>query len=283
MVKLTSLKNLGRTSVENNKDYFFVDVEALIPGKYQPRINFDEQELISLSESIKSSSIIEPLIVREIDTNKYEVIAGERRLRAAKLAGLTTVPVIKKSISDKEAVAFSIIENIQRKDLNPIEEATGLYRLKTEFKYTDEQIANHIGRSRSAVTNMLRILNLSVDTKSLINKGLIDFGHAKVLLSLDTSLQYEVAKQIIKEDLSVRATEMVVKKISSKKYLQTQNLVSLWDQQIQMWRDKLSSKIDFPIKVNINKKGHGYITIQFDNLARAEWLIENLNTDSKLP
>jgi ParB family chromosome partitioning protein len=192
------------------KNYAEVSIKQVIPGPSQPRQHMDQAELQELSDSIRSQGILQPLVVRLNDKKEYEIIAGERRYRAAKLAGLDQVPVIIKDVSDETAVAMALIENIQRSDLNPMEEALGLERLSREFQLTHQQIAQSVGKSRATVSNLLRLLTLNADVQDLLRQQKIDMGHAKVLLAVKGPLQSTLAAQVVEEGLSVRETEMLL-------------------------------------------------------------------------
>ena len=185
-------------------------VGALRPGKYQPRTRMDETSLAELAESIKARGVIQPIVVRAVGDGQYEILAGERRWRAARMAGLEHVPAIVRDVPDEAALGIGLIENIQREDLNPIEEAQGLKRLIDEFKLTHEQVARAIGRSRAGVTNLLRLLELATAVQAMLLEGRIDMGHARALLALSKARQVEVAEQVAAKGLSVRETERLV-------------------------------------------------------------------------
>lgn len=188
-------------------------LDSLKPGKYQPRTRMDQDSLAELAESIKSQGVIQPVLVRKIDGGQYEIIAGERRTRAARLAGLTEVPVVLREVPDNAAAAMALIENIQREDLNPLEEAQGLARLISEFSLTQEEAAQRIGRSRSAVANLLRLINLPKPLQDMIYAGELDMGHARALLMLKGQVQLELAQEVKAKGLSVRAVEELVHKL----------------------------------------------------------------------
>jgi ParB family chromosome partitioning protein len=182
-------------------------LDALVPGRYQPRTRMDEGALFELAESIKAQGIMQPILVRPLASGKYEIIAGERRSRAARLAGLEQVPVLVREVPDHAALAMALIENIQREDLNPLEEAQGIRRLIDEFAFTHEQAAQAVGRSRAAVSNLLRLLNLAPPVQDMLQAGDLDMGHARALLALDGAAQVQVAQQVHAKRLSVRETE----------------------------------------------------------------------------
>ena len=186
-------------------------VSALRPGKYQPRTRMDEASLAELAASIRVRGVIQPIVVRTVGTSQYEILAGERRWRAARIAGLERVPAVVREVPDDAALGIGLIENIQREDLNPLEEANGLKRLIEEFKLTHEEVAGAIGRSRAGVTNLLRLLELAAPVQEMLQDGRIDMGHARALLALSKSRQVEVAGQVAARGLSVRETEALVR------------------------------------------------------------------------
>ncbi len=187
-----------------------LQLDSLVPGRYQPRSQMDEGALYELAESIKSQGVMQPVLVRALPEGKFEIIAGERRTRAARLAGLDTVPVLVKDVDDRSALAMALIENLQREDLNPLEEARGIARLIDEFGYTHEQAGQAVGRSRTATSNLLRLLNLASAVQTMLLAGDIDMGHARALLPLDKAQQIQAAQQVLARRLSVRETERLV-------------------------------------------------------------------------
>ncbi len=187
-----------------------LQLDSLVPGRYQPRSQMDEGALYELAESIKSQGVMQPVLVRALPDGKFEIIAGERRTRAARLAGLDTVPVLVKDVDDRSALAMALIENLQREDLNPLEEARGIARLIDEFGYTHEQAGQAVGRSRTATSNLLRLLNLASAVQTMLLAGDIDMGHARALLPLDKAQQIQAAQQVLARRLSVRETERLV-------------------------------------------------------------------------
>ena len=204
---------LGDISVAEEKKQHLqsLPIESMQRGKYQPRKDLNPEKLQELADSIKAQGIIQPIVVRKISFEKYEIVAGERRWRASQLAGLTQIPVVIKEIDDRTAMAMALIENIQREDLNPLEEAEALKRLLDEFEMTHQLIAEAIGKSRTTVTNLLRLMDLHPDVKKLLLSNHLEMGHARALLSLEGSKQVALANKVIKEGLTVRATERLVK------------------------------------------------------------------------
>lgn len=260
----------------------------MVPGMYQPRTRMDEGALYELAESIKAQGIMQPILVRQLhdgpNTGKYEIIAGERRSRAAKLAGLETVPVLVRDVPNEAAAAMALIENIQREDLNPLEEAQGLQRLIKEFGLTHELAAQAVGRSRSAASNLLRLLNLADPVQSMLMAGDIDMGHARALLALDRATQITAANQISAKKMSVREAESLVKKLSAEFNLVPQKPKSEKSRDIKRVEEELSDALTAQVEVRVKKrvKRHGRVeemgelAIQFGSLDELNGLIEKL-------
>lgn len=243
-------------------DYFHCDIELIRPNRYQPRRRFAENELNDLSLSIKNKGILQPLLVRK-DDNGYELIAGERRLRAAKMAGLKQVPVVIKSISDKDMLELTIIENIQREDLNPLETAEAYFQLITEFELTQDQAAERVGKSRSSVANFLRLRQLPEQIKSSIAEGALSMGHARTLLGAPTAaLQTAAYRIVVSKGLSVRQTEALVKRLNTGTKQPLKPLPSTKDRHLSDLSDELSRQ--FGTKVQIKQRGKkGKVEIEF--------------------
>ncbi|MBU0993637.1 MAG: ParB/RepB/Spo0J family partition protein [Proteobacteria bacterium] len=244
-----------------SSDYFLCDINIINPNRYQPRMKFSEQELNELAESIKEQGIIQPLLVRTDDTG-YELIAGERRLRAAKMAGLDKIPVVVKNISDTELLEMAIVENIQRENFTPMEEAEAYHRLLNEFKLTQEEVAKRVGKSRSAVANFMRLRHLPEPIKASISDGTLSMGHARALLGAENPAQQNAAwKTILAKGLSVRKTESLVKQLKSEKII-PEKKPSVSDNYFKDISDGLSRR--FGTKVHIARKGKkGKISIDF--------------------
>lgn len=263
-------------------------LDQLVPGMYQPRTRMDEGALYELAESIKAQGIMQPILVRKLDSGKnagkYEIIAGERRSRAAKLAGLDEVPVLVRNVPNEAAAAMALIENIQREDLNPLEEAQGLNRLIKEFGLTHELAAQAVGRSRSAASNLLRLLNLADPVQSMLIAGDIDMGHARALLALDRATQITAANQISAKKLSVREAESLVKKLSAEFQLVPQKPKKEKTRDMKRVEEELSDLLASQVEVRVKKrvKRHGKledmgeIAIQFGSLESLNGLIDKL-------
>ena len=237
-------------------------IEKLQPGQYQPRTRMDQESLEELASSIRSQGIIQPILVRPVSDSQYEIIAGERRWRAAQIAQLDEVPVLVRDIPDEATLAVALIENIQRENLNPVEEAVGLKRLMDEFELTHEEMAKSIGRSRTAVTNLLRLLSLSHGAKQLLEHGKIEMGHARALLGLPTEQQDYAAAEVYSKRLSVRQTEALVRSYANPKKKTPKPSKS---SDIRSLEDSLSEKLGTKVLVE-DKNGKGKVVIEYKNL-----------------
>jgi len=263
-------------------------LDQLVPGMYQPRTRMDEGALYELAESIKVQGIMQPILVRKLDSGKnagkYEIIAGERRSRAAKLAGLDEVPVLVRNVPNEAAAAMALIENIQREDLNPLEEAQGLNRLIKEFGLTHELAAQAVGRSRSAASNLLRLLNLADPVQTMLMAGDIDMGHARALLALDRATQITAANQVSAKKLSVREAESLVKKLSAEFNLVPQKPKKEKTRDMKRVEEELSDLLTAQVEVRVKKRvkrngkleDMGEVAIQFGSLDALNGLIDKL-------
>jgi ParB family chromosome partitioning protein len=272
---LDSLIPVSEASQGTDPGYFECDIDRIRPNAYQPRRHFPEAELMELSRSIAEQGILQPLVVRSSE-NGYELIAGERRLRAARIAGLRKVPVVLREAGDTEALQMSIVENIQRENLNPIEEAEAYHRLIVEFGLTQEQAADRVGRSRPAVANIIRLRHLPQNIKDSIQEGVLSMGHARALLSTDTTVQQHAAwKEIVSKGLSVRQTESLVKRLKEKKKAAGQAPDSE-DRYLSDVADELSRR--FGTRVRIQRKGkNGSVEIDFYGNDDLDRLIQLFN------
>ena len=263
-------------------------LSELVPGVYQPRTRMDEGALYELAESIKAQGVMQPILVRRLTggehAGKYEIIAGERRFRASRLAGLTEVPVLVRDVPDESAAAMALIENIQREDLNPLEEAQGLQRLIREFGLTHELAAQAVGRSRSAASNLLRLLNLAEPVQTMLMAGDIDMGHARALLSLDRAAQITAGNQIAAKKLSVREAEALVKKIGAEFSLVRQKPQKEKSRDLKRVEEELSdllmAEVEVRVKKRVKRNGRvedmGELAIQFGSLEALNGLIDRL-------
>jgi len=254
-------------------------VEFMVRGRYQPRTEFNEEQLQELADSISKQGIIQPIIVRSISDDpgkpKYEIIAGERRWRAAQLAGMHEVPVVIKKYTDEEAIAVSLIENIQREDLNPIEEATSLDRLIREFGLTHQEAADAVGRSRAAVSNLLRLLSLEPGVKESLAHGELEMGHARALLPLEITVQPSVAKLVIHKGLSVRETEAHVRKLLNPPAKKNKENVTT-DLHISDLQNRLSDTLGAKVVCQHTAKGKGKLVIQYNSLDELDGILEHI-------
>ena len=249
-------------------------VGLLKPGRFQPRTRMDPESIAELSDSIKAQGVIQPILVRPVENGKFEIIAGERRWRASQLAGLTRVPVVIRTVPDKSALAMALIENIQREDLNPLEEATGIQRLVDEFDMTHDAAAQAVGRSRSAVTNLLRLLNLSKAVQDLLMQGKIEMGHARALLAVSGSRQAELAHQIISRGMSVREAEQLVGQAETAR--KTPRKQQRKDRDLQALEEELSEILGTTVTVKTVRGGRGKLTIDYASLDQLDNVLQKL-------
>jgi len=257
------------TSVDDS-ELQYLPIEQLQQGKYQPRKDMSAEALEDLSNSIRSQGIIQPIVVRNVDVNTYEIIAGERRWRAAQLAGIDKIPCIIKNVEDEAAIAIALIENIQREDLNAMEEAIALERLLTEFELTHQEVANAVGKSRTAVSNLLRLNKLNEDVKTLLEHGDIEMGHARALLALEDDLQSNTARTVVAKDLTVRETEALIKKIQApEKVIENREK----DPDTKSLEQNLSEKFGSQVTIAHNKKGKGKLVISYTNLEELDGIV----------
>jgi ParB family chromosome partitioning protein len=252
-----------------------ISIDKLLPGRYQPRKDMSDAALEELSLSIQSQGIIQPIVVRPLDEDKgeYEIIAGERRWRAAKLAQLTEVPCLIKDVPDESAVAIALIENIQREDLNAMEEAIALERLLTEFNLTHQEVATAVGKSRTTVTNLLRLNNLHDEVKTFLENGDIEMGHARALLALDDDLQAEAAGIVATKELTVRETEALIKQIKNP---ETKKEIKEKDQESIDIEKDLTDKLGLKVSVSHNQKGKGKLVISYSKFEELEKLLAKI-------
>lgn len=255
-------------------------IAQLQAGKYQPRTRMDEGALNELAASIKTQGIMQPVLVRPLSGNpggRYEIIAGERRFRAAQLAGLEEIPVLVRDVDDQAAAAMALIENIQREDLNPLEEAQGIARLISDFDFTHEQAAHAVGRSRSAVSNLLRLVNLAQPVQTMLMAGDIDMGHARALLSVDNASQIALASHVVAKRLSVRDTEkLVARALEEQASSATQPRLKDKSGDIVRLEEELSDKLATPVAFKMGPKGRGQMIIDFADLDILEGVLARL-------
>ena len=248
-------------------------VDQLQPGKYQPRTRMNQDALKELAESIKTQGVIQPILVRPVGDNKYEIIAGERRWRASRMAGLQSVPVVIRDIPDNQALAVALIENIQREDLNPLEQAVGIQRLTSEFGMTHQSAAESLGRSRTAVTNLLRLLELAPPVRDMLADGRLDMGHARALLALPALRQVELANEIAAKGMTVRDVEKRVGEWVSRPKPRVPRTV---DRDVARLQEELSQKLGTQVQIKQKSKGRGALIVEYGNLDQLDGLIEKL-------
>jgi len=282
---IPAVGKLGETQVTDQLPNV-LPVSKLQAGKYQPRTRMDEGALAELADSIRSQGIMQPILVRPVDAvkGKYEIIAGERRFRAAQLAGLTEVPVLVREVADENAAAMALIENIQREDLNPLEEAHGVKRLLDEFGLTHEQAATAIGRSRSATSNLLRLLNLANPVQTMLLAGDIDMGHARALLSVDAATQIQFANLIIAKRLSVRDTEKMVAQADKNPAVQNSQKAgkTSGSRDTERLEEALSDQLGTKVTLKVGGKDRGQIVIDFHGWEHCSSLIEKMQLRTSL-
>ena len=265
---------LGTDQEERRETLLTLPVGRIRPGKYQPRTKMDQQALAELAASIRSQGLMQPLLVRPVDRERYELIAGERRWRAAQMAGLDEVPALVRDVPDEAALALSLIENIQRENLNPMEEAAGLQRLVEEFNMTHEQAADAVGRSRSATTNLLRLLKLAKQVQEMVMEGALEMGHARALLALDPARQIEAAHRIAARGLSVRDTEALVQSMLRGKpgAVRTKRT----DRDLARLEEELAGSLGTTVEIRPSKKGSGKLVVHYSSLDHLSELMKKL-------
>lgn len=267
-------RNSSTENADISNERLLLAVDSLQPGKYQPRGEMDEVALTELAESIKKQGLLQPLLVREISPGRYEIIAGERRWRACQQALITHVPVVLRQVDDETAMAMALVENLQREDLNAMDQARAMHRLSTEFALTHQQIAALLCKSRAAVSNYLRLLNLCSDVRRMLEHGDLDMGHARSLLMLDEVLQYQVAQLVVAKNLSVRETEALVERV--KKGMPTSKtkteLAPIFETAIQTLAQHLQTKVS----IKQGKAGKGTLIIHYEDMHNLQKMIGQL-------
>jgi ParB family chromosome partitioning protein len=249
-----------------------IETTRIRPGRYQPRTHMDEQALAELAQSIRAQGLLQPVVVRPVGGG-YELIAGERRWRAAQIAGLAQVPAVVREVPDDAALVMALIENIQREDLNPMEEAAGVQRLIDEFKMTHEQAADAVGRSRSATTNLLRLLKLARPVQDMLMRGAIEMGHARALLALDAARQIELGTRIGAKQLSVRETEALVQRLLRSPAARRRKKS---DRDLARLEDELSERLGTTVEIRTARKGRGKLVLHYSSLDHLEALLKRL-------
>lgn len=250
-------------------------IEQLQRGKYQPRRDMHPEALEELASSIRSQGIMQPIVVRRVEGDKYEIIAGERRWRAAQLAELAEIPAIIKDVPDEAAIAMALIENIQREDLNPVEEAVALNRLQKEFELTQQEVAQAVGKSRATVANLMRLLSLEDEVRVMVERGDLDMGHARALLSLQGAHQSDAARTVVGKGYTVRQTEALVKRLLTEAEHKKAKPDPV-DADVSRLQERVSDTVGLPVKMHYNSAGKGKITFAYSKLEELEGLLERL-------
>ncbi len=252
-------------------------IEMIQRGKYQPRRDMDQGALEELADSIRQQGIMQPIVVRPVSESKYEIIAGERRWRATQLANLDRIPAIVRDVPDEAAIAMSLIENIQRENLNAMEEAIALQRLQDEFELTQADVAKAVGKSRSTVTNLLRLINLTDEVKLMLEHGDLEMGHGRAMLTLDEDIQLQVARQVETKSLSVRQTEALVRKLQNQaETAQSQVVPKKLDSNIQSLQEQLSEKLGAEVQIDHGQKGKGKLLIKYSSLDELDGILAHI-------
>jgi len=264
-------ESAGRDSLRS------LPLDLISPGPFQPRSIFDADRMQELAESIRHQGVIQPVVVRVRGNNDYELIAGERRWRAAQIAGIEKIPAIIRDVPDEIAVAMALVENIQRENLNPIEEATALRRLVDEFQMTHQEAGDAVGRSRSAVSNLLRLLELSHEVRELVDAKHLEMGHARALLTLEPSMQAQAAREVVSRKLSVRETEQLVRRMKSPQTPKKHDT----DPDIQHLQDRLADKLCARVKLTHNARGKGKLVIAYNSPDELEGILAHMGLEAE--
>ncbi len=273
----TDLPQAQPTDQEPNRDGALkhIPVDLIQRGKYQPRTDMHEEALEELSASIKNQGVMQPIVVRPISSDRYEIIAGERRWRATQMAELDTIPAIVKTVSDEAAIAMSLIENIQRENLNPIEEAMALKRLQDEFELTQQQVADAVGKSRVTVTNLMRLMGLHIVVKRMLEHGDLEMGHARALLALPGDQQTSAARVVSGKGLSVRQTEALVRRLIAEKG--TKPKTKVVDPDIKTLENNLTDKLGAKVAIQHSAKGKGKVVVRYNSLDELDGILARIN------
>ncbi|MFC1696618.1 ParB/RepB/Spo0J family partition protein [Pseudomonadota bacterium] len=275
---MLSQATLQQVNNENRDELRNLPLDLIRPGRYQPRSVFDEEKLAELADSIRAQGVVQPVVVRPLDEDRFELIAGERRWRAAQIAGIDTIPAVVRDVPDEVSVAMALIENIQREDLNPLEEAAALRRLIDDFQMTHQEAADAVGRSRAAVSNLLRLLELMQEVKDMIDMRLVEMGHARALLSLDDDLQVQAAREVVRKRLSVRDTEDLVRRLKQSVKKKGSRRV---DPDILSLQNRLGETLGARVRIQHQASGKGKLVIAYNNSEEFEGILERLKLNDK--
>ena len=274
MSNLLSERAVDRGSVLGEEERLRnIPIDLIQRGKYQPRVEMNEAALEDLAASIKAQGVMQPIVIRSIAAQKYEIIAGERRWRASQIAGLSSIPAVVRQVSDEAAIAMSLIENIQRENLNPIEEAMALKRLQDEFELTQQEVASAVGKSRATVTNLMRLIGLHIDVQKMLQVGKLEMGHARALLTLSETKQVEFAKLVANKGLSVRQTESLVRNVNTGSELDRKKSI---DPNIKKLEEDLGEKLGAKVIIQHSEKGKGRLVINYNSLDELDGILAHL-------
>lgn len=270
-----SQTQVDSSTPDGDGDLKNIPVDLIQRGKYQPRTDIHEEALKELSASIKNQGVMQPIVVRPISSDKYEIIAGERRWRATQMAGLDTIPVIVKPVGDEAAIAMALIENIQRENLNPIEEAMALKRLQDEFELTQQEVADAVGKSRVTVTNLMRLIGLHIDVRRMLEHGDLEMGHARALLALPDEQQTSAARAVSGKGLSVRQTEALVRRLTTESSAVKTKQAS--DPDIRNLEDNLAEKLGAKVMIQHTAKGKGKVVVKYNSLDELDGILAHIS------
>lgn len=273
LTPLQSARQPNQKPAARDSELKNIPIDLIQRGKYQPRTDVHPEALEELTASIKAQGVMQPIVIRPISSEKYEIIAGERRWRASQMAGLADIPAIIKPVGDEAAIAMSLIENIQRENLNPIEEAMALKRLQDEFRLTQQEVADAVGKSRAAVTNLMRLMNLHIDVQGMLIKGQIEMGHARALLSLPDLNQISAAKIVAKRQLSVRQTESFVRGGAEQKATEPKKPI---DADIKTLEETLAEKLGASVLIQHTAKGKGRVVLKYNSLDELDGILSHI-------
>ena len=265
----------GRANEDKDSDLKNIPIDLIQRGKYQPRTDMHEEALEELAASIKNQGVMQPIVIRPISSEKYEIIAGERRWRASQIAGLDTIPAIIKRVGDEAAIAMSLIENIQRENLNPIEEAMALKRLQDEFELTQQEVADAVGKSRTTITNLIRLIGLRIDVRKMLEHGDLEMGHARALLALPDEQQTGAARTVVGRGLSVRQTESLVRRLAAGH--ESSRTARVIDPDIKNLEESLAEKLGAKVMIQHTAKGKGRLVIKYNGLDELDGILSHIN------
>ncbi len=275
MLSQTTLKHVQEEAGDELRN---LPLDVIRPGRFQPRSVFDEDKMAELADSIRSQGVVQPVVVRPIGDGEFELIAGERRWRAAQIAGIDHIPAVLRDVPDEVSVAMALIENIQREDLNPLEEATALRRLIDDFSMTHQEAADAVGRSRAAVSNLLRLLELMQEVKDMIDMRLIEMGHARALLSLDDHLQVQAAREVVNKRLSVRETENLVRRLQQSDRKKGSRRL---DPDLLRLQNRLGEALGARVRIQHQASGKGKLVISYNNSDEFEGILDRLDLSER--